>query len=127
MPNAPGSVMVARQSVKAKARPVRRRDRPGHIDPRFAANLRKNTSKPPRDEDEGFVTGSASDDPLGEELGEAVVRHATGGDNEIEELDQAVPEETGGPFVSTSAGEEFADDYDASNPPGSTREPFPKT
>jgi len=119
--------MVAKQSVKAKAPRVRRRDRPGHIDPHFAANLRKKTSKPPRDEDEGFVSGPSSDDPLGEDLGEAVVRHATGGDDEVEELDQSVPEESGGPFVSTAAEEEFADDYDESNPPGSTREPFPKT
>ena len=36
-------------------------------------------------------------------------------------------EEIGGPFVETTAGQEFADEPDASNPPGATREPFPKT
>jgi hypothetical protein len=93
----------------------------------LAADLRTKTSKPPPDDDRAFVDGSSSEDPLGEELGEAFVRHATSGDDEIEELDQSVPEETGGPWVTTSAEEEFADDYDASNPPGSSREPFPRT
>lgn len=118
--------MTAKQSVKAKP-PMRRRDRPGHIDPKMAADLRTKTSKPPRDEDKAFVDGSSSTDPLGEELGEAFVRHATSGNDESEELNQSVPEESGGPFVTTNADEEFADDYDASNPPGSTQEPFPKT
>jgi hypothetical protein len=106
---------------------LRRHDRPGHLDPRFAADLRKKTSKPPPDDDRGFIDESSEEDPLGEELGEAFVRHATSGDDEIEALDQPVPEETGGPWVTTSAEEEFADDYDESNLPGSTREPFPRT
>jgi hypothetical protein len=119
--------MSTATSGRLKSPRIRRRDRPGHIDARLAAELRTKTSKPPPDDDRAFVDGSSSDDPLGEELGEAFVRHATSGDDENEELDQAVPEEIGGPWVTTSAEEEFADDYDESNPPGSTQEPFPKT
>lgn len=106
---------------------LRRHDRPGHLDPQFAADLRKKTSKPPPDDDRAFMDDSSDEDPLGEELGEAFVRHATSGDDEIEALDQPVPEEIGGPWVTTTAEEEFADDYDDSNLPSSTREPFPKT
>jgi hypothetical protein len=110
-----------------KRRRVRRRDRPGHIDPQLAADLRAKSGGR-RDDDKAFVSKPTTNDPLGEELGEAVVRHATSGDgDEIEELDSVVPEEAGGPFVTTTAAEEFADGYDDSNLPGSKREPFPKT
>ena len=42
-------------------------------------------------------------------------------------LDQVVPEEQGGPFVQTNAGQEFGYETDASNPKGAKREPFPTT
>jgi hypothetical protein len=124
--------MRAETGSKSKNRPkkkqgIRRRDRPGHIDPQLAANLHRRSGKREVD-DQAFVSKPSSNDPLGEELGESVVRRATSGEgDELEELDSVVPEESGGPFVTTSASEEFADGYDASNRRGAKREPFPKT
>lgn len=69
-----------------------------------------------------------SDDVLAEELGEDFVRSALSGESQHAEVfDQSVEEELGGPFVTTSARAEIADDEDDANPPGATREPFPKT
>jgi hypothetical protein len=67
-------------------------------------------------------------DDLAEALAEGYVASATsaedqGGDGH----EQAVEEEIGGPFVPSTAGREFADDVDASNPPRSKRAPFPTT
>jgi hypothetical protein len=67
-------------------------------------------------------------DDLAEALAEGYVASATsaedqGGDGH----EQAVEEEIGGPFVPSTAGKEFADDVDASNPPRSKRAPFPTT
>jgi len=65
---------------------------------------------------------------LAEERGEEVIEKATTGEDEAEEmLDQVVPEEQGGPFVESNAGQEFAYDTDLSNPKGAKREPFPTT
>jgi hypothetical protein len=120
--------MRAETRKPARKRAVRRRDRPGHIDPQLAAGLREKSGQRFRDDDKAFVSKPSSNDPLGEEMGEAVVRHATSGNgDQMEELDSVVPEESGGPFVTTTAAEEFADDYDASNLPGAKREPFPRT
>lgn len=69
-----------------------------------------------------------SDDMLAEELGEDFVRSALSGeDQHADAFDQTVEEELGGPFVTTSSRAEMADDEDEANPPGATREPFPKT
>jgi hypothetical protein len=67
------------------------------------------------------------DDDLAENLAEEFVHAATSGENQAEEmLDQIVPEEIGGPFVETSAEEEFADDIDESNPSDAEPEPMPR-
>ena len=79
----------------------------------------------PRD-DVAFFSSSIRRDPLAEELGEAFLRTATGGEDD-EDIEQLVPEETGGPFVETTGATEFAHDTDASNPWDATREPFPRT
>lgn len=66
-------------------------------------------------------------DDLAETLGEEFVRSATTGEDTNEEArDAVVDEEVGGPFVETTAGEEFAIDADASNPPDATSEPLPR-
>jgi hypothetical protein len=114
----------------AKATPVvRRRDATGHLDPHYAAELLANSramSEPK--EDVAFFSSAIRRDPLAEELGEAFLRTATGGeDDEDENLGQIDPEESGGPFVETTGATEFAHDTDASNPVGATREPFPRT
>jgi hypothetical protein len=82
-----------------------------------------------RDRDDAFIgrTGRSKDD-LAEVMGETWVETATSGEDENEEVfNQGVPEDEGGPFVTTTAGQEFAEGTDASNPKRSKREPFPKT
>ena len=77
-----------------------------------------------RNPDDGDVQ---VDDDLVETLAEEFVHAATSGENQAEEaLDQMVPEEIGGPFVETSAEEEFADDIDESNPADAEPEPMPR-
>jgi hypothetical protein len=77
-----------------------------------------------RNPDDGDVN---VDDDLAESLAEEFVHSATSGENQAEEaLDQIVPEEIGGPFVETSAEEEFADDVDESNPADAEPEPMPR-
>lgn len=59
-------------------------------------------------------------------MAEEFVEAATTGENPDEVLlDASVPEEIGGPFVETAAGEELIDDVDDNNPPEATREPLP--
>jgi hypothetical protein len=118
----------ARAKAKAVAKPaVRRRDRPGHIDPEYARELRTH-SEPPEPNPESFFGGPRASDDLSQEMGEEVVATATTGEYEAEEVrEQDVPEEVGGPFVETTGHEEFGHGTDPSNPKGATREPFPRT
>jgi hypothetical protein len=113
--------------AKAASEPIRRRDGSGHLDPVYAAKLRRQSGAPPPIET-NFVHGSRSNDDLAEILGEQFVERATTGEEEAEEmLDREVPEERGGPFVPSTAGAEFAEGTDKSNPKGAKREPFPTT
>jgi hypothetical protein len=118
----------ARPSKASTPRPVRRQDRPGHLDPRYAEELREQSGPQP-DEPRAFLETSRSpNDDLAEALGEEVVQRATTGEDEGEEaLDPIVPEEQGGPFVETNAAQEYAQGTDLSNPKDAKREPFPKT
>jgi hypothetical protein len=118
----------AKAKAKAVAKPaVRRRDRPGHIDPKYGQELRKH-SEPPEPDPESFFGGPHATDDLSEEMGEEVVSTATTGEYEAEQVrEQDVPEEVGGPFVETTGREEFGHGTDPSNPKGATREPFPRT
>ncbi len=106
---------------------LRRRDGSGHMDPKYAADLRRQ-SGPPESAGVGFLDQSRSSDDLAESLGEQFVEAATTGEDAAEKaLDQEVPEERGGPFVRSNAGIEFAEGTDKSNPRGAKREPFPTT
>jgi hypothetical protein len=124
----PSVASVRRKVAKSATRkPVRRFDRPGHLDPHYAAELRRQ-SAPQESEPHAFLDEPRARDDLAEERGEEVIEKATTGEDEAEEmLDQVVPEEQGGPFVETNAAQEFAHDTDASNPKGAKREPFPTT
>jgi hypothetical protein len=65
-------------------------------------------------------------DGLAEELAEEFLMAATSGEYVGEdELDQEVPEESGGPFVIHPARFEFAQDVDDSNPADAAREALP--
>jgi hypothetical protein len=67
-------------------------------------------------------------DDLAEALAEGYLASATSAEEQgEEEHEREVEEEIGGPFVPSTAGKEFADGTDESNPPGSRRAPFPTT
>src|SRR3954471_16589676 len=67
-----------------------------------------------------------TNDDLAEELAEEFLKSATSGEYVGEdELDQEVPEESGGPFIISSGRDEFARDVDASNPLDANREALP--
>lgn len=69
-----------------------------------------------------------SSDDLAEQLGEAFVEAATTGEEAASaHEEQVAPEEIGGPFVETTAGDEYATTTDDMNPRNAPREPFPKT
>ena len=66
-------------------------------------------------------------DDLAENLAEEFVDAATRGDGADDAaIDGVVSEEIGGPFLETSAADEFAHDTDAANPPDAEREPLPR-
>jgi hypothetical protein len=68
-----------------------------------------------------------TDDDLAENMAEEFIEAATRGNEVAEEvMDEVVPEEMGGPFVETSAAEEFATDTDESNPLDAEPEPLPR-
>ncbi|HXT98331.1 MAG TPA: hypothetical protein VN853_18690 [Polyangia bacterium] len=67
------------------------------------------------------------EDDLAENLAEEFVDTVTRGDGADDAaIDGVVSEEIGGPFVFTSAADEFAHDIDAANPPDAEREPLPR-
>ena len=116
------------KAATAKAAP--RRDATGHLNPKYAAELRARSRESREDHgnDDAFLRKSRAHDTLAEELGEDAVATMTSGEDQSERLqDQEVEEERGGPFVHTSAREEYARGTDKSNPRDATREPFPTT
>jgi hypothetical protein len=116
-----------RGKAGARAKPIQRRDRPGHIDPKYGDDLR-HKGVPADADPNSFLDRPRSRDDLVEELGEEVVTEATSAEHEGEDvLDQEVPEERGGPFVETTGDTEFGHGTDPSNPKGASREPFPRT
>jgi hypothetical protein len=66
------------------------------------------------------------DDDLAESLAEEFLDAATRGSEAEEELNAVIPEELGGPFVETSAADEFANDVDDMNPLDAEPEPLPR-
>ncbi len=123
---APAKKVPARAKPRAAAR-VKRRDGSGHIDAKYARDLREKSGAP-ADEGKSFVDRPRSKDALVEELAEEFVQEVTSAEHEGEDvLDQEVPEDRGGPFVETTGDQEFAYGTDASNPKGAKREPFPTT
>src|SRR6185503_12281634 len=85
------------RSTARASRPVAqvtRRDRAGHFDPRYEAELRaKSLEGRGGDDAKPFVRGSRSGDDLAEELGEETIATMTTGEDEHKEsLEQAVDE-----------------------------------
>lgn len=77
----------------------------------------------------GFLSGPQTHDPLADELAAEFVESITSGgaDRGVELRDTFCEEEIGGPFVTSTAGVEYAEGADASNPKRARREPFPRT
>lgn len=110
-----------------RKKPSKRRDATGHLDAEYERKVRSSWG-PRRDDDQAFLSGFRTGEPLAEELGEAFLESATSGEeSEPERRDRVFPEEEGGPFVRTRASQEFAYDFDESNIAEATREPLPKT
>jgi hypothetical protein len=123
---------------KAKGKPrarsaVSHRDATGHLEPIYAADLHAYSLASAEDHtvDRAFLRKSSLlQAPLADELGrEAVLTMTTAEDqsDRLQDLTLALGQEVGGPFVVTTGVQEFARGCDRSNPPGATREPFPKT
>jgi len=108
-------------------KPLQRRDATGHLNPKYAADLRKRSLASGHSDAGGvaFFGRAKSSDTLAEGLGEAFVAAATTGEGGADAHDLVVPEDAGGPFVITKGRDEFAQGSDPSNPPEATREPFP--
>jgi hypothetical protein len=93
----------------------------------FAAQLEGQGSQRP-DGGKAFVRESdgTSSDTFATEMGKDFLIAAETGREVLEELsDEDMPEDSGGPFIVSTAGNEFADGVDASNPTGADREAFP--
>jgi hypothetical protein len=131
-PGAKKKAAPKKKAVKKKPavrKPLKRRDATGHLNPAYAQDLRRaSRENQEHDDDRGFLIGKNAADALGQELGREFVETVTSGEDEGNELrDKFVTEEVGGPFVTSTVGQEVAEDEDESNPEGSTREPFPKS
>jgi hypothetical protein len=118
----------AAPKARATSNGVHRRDRAGHLDPRYAKELRAKSREGKESSDDRAFVGNRPADDLADNLGEEAVETMTSGEDEgTEKLDRFEDEEIGGPFVESTSGKEFAEGDDASNPADATREPFPKT
>jgi hypothetical protein len=107
-------------------KPVVRRDATGHLDPEYQRKLLAESGHSRTDDGRAFLDEAPED--LAEELGEGYLQAATSGENaELDRLGEVVPEESGGPFIETPAGQEFAGGTDESNIAEATREALPRT
>lgn len=107
---------------------VKRRDATGHLDPNYQRDLLQKAREGRVKEERPFVEAPLAADDWAEELGEAFVESATTGEErEAERREESTPEESGGPFITTTGADEFASGTDESNIAEATREPFPKT
>ena len=132
-PTAPVKMKVKAGVQARSASRFVHRDATGHLDPAYAADLHARSLASAEDHtvDRAFLRNSNSlRAPLAEELGREAVMTMTTAEDQSDQLQDAMldlGQENGGPFVLTTAGQEFARGSDRSNPRGATREPFPRT
>ncbi|HEY8944121.1 MAG TPA: hypothetical protein VIM73_07660 [Polyangiaceae bacterium] len=114
-------------------KPIKRRDATGHLDPDYARELLEKARETRNNDGDAssahaFIPRPRTGEELAEELGEAFVESATsGGETEPDRHERFVSAEAGGPYVPSSASEEFASGTDESNIPEAEREPLPRT
>ena len=117
----------------ARKRPVKRRDGAGRINPQYARELLAKARETKNDDNSpenmhAFLKAARATEPLAQEMGENFLETVTSGEErEAERRDEITADEVGGPFVVTTAGEEFATGTDESNIPEALREPLPRT
>jgi hypothetical protein len=133
MPSRPSQTNGKPATPPPRKRPVRRRDGAGRIDPQYARELLAKARETRNDDDSpenihAFLKAARATEPLAQEMGENFLETVTSGEErEPERRDRITPDEVGGPFVVTTAGEEFAAGTDESNIPEAEREPLPRT
>ena len=132
----PLKTKIAKPSIGAKKiaavedKPLARRDGTGHLDPKYAADLRARSVASAEDHtvDRAFLRPTTKRRvPLAQELGREAVMTMTSAEDQSDQLQAQLGEEVGGPFVVTTADQELALGTDPSNPLDATREPFPRT
>ncbi len=108
---------------------VRRRDGGGHVDPAYQAGLLAKSGHDNSDRDtHAFLDRPESDDAVVEDLGETFLHNVTAGvEADERRIDPDAPDEEGGPYVVTTAAEEFGREPDESNPEDAEPAPFPIT
>jgi hypothetical protein len=119
--------------MKQNRAPLQRRDPAGHLNPRYARHLLararegQNDANDPRAQ-RAFFSTARSADTYAEGMGESFIESATSGHGSATFRHEEVTwEEEGGPFVMTTATEEFAAGLDESNIAEATREALPTT
>jgi len=133
MPSKTSPTSTTPAAGATRKRPVKRRDGVGRIDPQYARELLAKARETRNDDDSpenmhAFLKAARAGEPLAQELGENFVATVTSGEGqESDRHEQITPDEVGGPFVVTTAGEEFATGTDESNIPEAMREPLPRT
>ncbi len=130
MKNSEKTTITRENSIPTHQRPITRRDATGHLEPHYEHELLEAARENRRNDGNAnaFITRARTGEVLAEELGEAFIESAVSGEEaEVERHERVIAEEQGGPFVPSSAAEEFASGTDASNIAGALREPFPKT
>jgi len=111
-------------------KPIQRRDATGHLNPEYERKLREESAENRNDDGstKAFLDGGRTPEELAEDLGESFVETVTSGeDAEGDRHERVVAAEAGGPFVPSTAGQEFAGGTDESNIEEATREPLPRT
>lgn len=108
---------------------MRRRDGGGRVDPAYQADLLEKSGRATDDQgDHAFLDRPESEDPAVEELGETFLHNVTAGiETDEVEANPNDPDEEGGPYVVTTAAEEFGREPDESNPEDAEPAPFPIT
>ncbi|MEO8178082.1 MAG: hypothetical protein ABI895_04540 [Deltaproteobacteria bacterium] len=117
--------MTARKTTPPQ-RDANCRSSPEHARRLLAAARETHNDAQDAESSYAFLVNARSSDSLAEGLGEAFIESATSGqESATHRHDQITTEEDGGPFVITSALDEFAAGTDDSNTDDATREPFP--